>query len=186
MNLNIASQHQGLIAWSALAGPVNPGIDIRQHNGFSFTFNVDSDITADAVFEVRSAPPLPTDNCMGDVANASDIPEVMMCAMPGQIAAPKSQIIIPPELRRVRSARLPFPADQTPLLRYLRSVEILVVSPLLLFSPVPGETNCYQSGEGAAGRSDSRPSCSSSRYGSRTSVRLGKRIRVRSVFSLRS
>jgi hypothetical protein len=95
MNLNIASQHQGLIAWSALAGPVNPGIDIRQHNGFSFTFNVDSDITADAVFEVRSAPPLPTDNCMGDVANASDIPEVMMCAMPGQIAAPKSQIIIP-------------------------------------------------------------------------------------------
>jgi|KBSMisStaDraftv2_1062788.scaffolds.fasta_scaffold2295811_1 hypothetical protein len=95
MNLNIASQHQGLIAWSALAGPVNPGIDIRQHNGFSFTFNVDSDITADAVFEVRSAPPLPTDNCMGDVANASDIPEVMMCAMPGQIAAPKSQIIFP-------------------------------------------------------------------------------------------
>jgi hypothetical protein len=95
MNLNIASQHQGVIAWNAKAAPVNPGIDIRQHNGFSFTFTVDSDITADAVFEVRSAPPLPSDNCMGDVANAKDIPEVLMCAMPGQVAAPKSQIIFP-------------------------------------------------------------------------------------------
>jgi len=95
MNLNIASQHQGVIAWSGLAAPVNPGIDIRQHNGFSFTFTVDSDIAVDAVFEVRSAPPLPADNCMGDVANASDIPEVLMCAMPGQVAAPKSQIIFP-------------------------------------------------------------------------------------------
>lgn len=95
MNLNVAVQHQGIIAWSALAAPVNPGIDIRQYNAFSFTFTVDSDITTEAVFEVRSAPPLPTDNCMGDVANASDIPVVAFCSTNGEIAAPKSQIIFP-------------------------------------------------------------------------------------------
>jgi len=95
MNLNIASQHQGVIAWSAKTPPHNPGIDIRQHNGFSFTFTVDSDIAVEAVFEIRSAPPLPSDNCMGDVANASDIPVVAFCSINGEIAAPKSQIIFP-------------------------------------------------------------------------------------------
>jgi hypothetical protein len=95
MNLNIAAQHQGVIAWSGLAAPVNPEIDIRHHNGFSFTFTVDSDIAVEAVFEVRSMPPLSTDNCKGDVANASDIPQVMMCAMPGEVAAPKSLIKFP-------------------------------------------------------------------------------------------
>lgn len=94
MNINYASQHQGIIAWTALAGPVNPAVDIRHHVGFSFTFTIDSDITADALFEVRAMPPLPSDNCVGDVANAWDIPEVLMCDFWGT-PLPKSQILFP-------------------------------------------------------------------------------------------
>jgi hypothetical protein len=93
MNVNTATQHQGLIAWTALASPVNPAIDIRHHVNFGFTFLVDSDITADAVFEVRAMPPLPTDNCVGDVANAWDIPEVPVCV--NAVGGPKSTITIP-------------------------------------------------------------------------------------------
>jgi hypothetical protein len=95
MNLNTASQHNGAIAWSGLAAPVNPAVDIRQHNNFSFSFLVDSDIAVEAVFEVRSMPPLASDPCVGDIANANDIPEVMICAMPGQVGAAKSQIKFP-------------------------------------------------------------------------------------------
>ena len=49
MNVNYASQHQGVIAWSGLASPVNNAVDIRHHVGFSFTFHVDTDITVDAI-----------------------------------------------------------------------------------------------------------------------------------------
>jgi hypothetical protein len=93
MNINTANQHQGILAWTALAGPVNRAIDIRRHVHFGFTFQVDTDITADAVFEVRAMPPLPPDNCEGDVANAWDVPEVPNCS--GAIGGPKSTITIP-------------------------------------------------------------------------------------------
>jgi hypothetical protein len=95
MNLNTAAQHNGVIAWSGLAAPVNVDVDIRQHNSFSYTFLVDSDITADALFEFKSAPPDPTDNCVADTTKYAEIPELVMCSMNGEIASPTSQIIFP-------------------------------------------------------------------------------------------
>jgi hypothetical protein len=70
-------------------------VDIRHHVRFGYTFHVDNDIVAEAVFEVRSMPPLPSDNCVGDIANASDIPVLVNCSMNGEVAAPKSLISFP-------------------------------------------------------------------------------------------
>jgi hypothetical protein len=53
MNINVATQNQGVIAWRAItAANLNPAIDIRQHNNFGFTFNVTADIAVEAIFEV--------------------------------------------------------------------------------------------------------------------------------------
>ena len=94
MNLNYASQHQGVIAWTALAGPVNQPIDIRHHVGFSFTFHVDTDIAVDAIFEFQAAPASAADPCVPDVFH--DIQEVLTCMAPmQQVPSSKTEITIP-------------------------------------------------------------------------------------------
>ena len=97
MNLHTSAQHQGFVAWTSLASPVNPAIDLRHHANFSFTFRVDTDILVDAVFNIRSNGPDPANPCnVGPVGEYSDIPEVVTCAGPwGVTPDTKSQVIIP-------------------------------------------------------------------------------------------
>jgi len=93
MNLNTASQHQGLVAWRAItAVNLNPAIDIRRHVNFSFTFHVVADIVADAVFEFASAPPDPANPC-APLLPQTKVKEVPNCV--GGIATDDAQIVIP-------------------------------------------------------------------------------------------
>ena len=94
MNVNYASQHQGIIAWSGLASPVNNAVDIRHHVGFSFTFHVDTDIVADAIFEFRAAPADVANPCIPGIFH--DIEETLTCVAPaGQLPGPKTELTIP-------------------------------------------------------------------------------------------
>jgi hypothetical protein len=94
MNLNPALQHHGFIVWTALAVPSNPAIDLRHHAGFGFTFKVDTDITTDAVFEIRAAPPDAANPCVPGIFH--DIAETLICSAPGTVVpAAKSQVVIP-------------------------------------------------------------------------------------------
>lgn len=94
MNINVASQHQGVIAWTALVAPSNPPVDIRHHNHFGFTFKVDTDIAVDARFEVVAAPPDAADHCIPGVFHP--VEEVITCVAPwGTVPGPKSEVIIP-------------------------------------------------------------------------------------------
>ena len=91
MNLNVASQNNGLMAFSAAAA-ASPPIDIRRHVHFAFTFRVIAAIAADAVFEVEAAPPSDADPCLpGTFVN---VPEVLSCTGVGTPAA-DSKIAIP-------------------------------------------------------------------------------------------
>ncbi len=95
MNINVATQNQGLLAWRAVtAVPLNPGIDIRRHNNFAFTFHVTADIVADAIFEFAAAPPSAVDSCLpGTFAN---IAEVLSCtASWGKVPATETKVTIP-------------------------------------------------------------------------------------------
>jgi len=78
MNLNVASQNQGVIAWTGTAA--RP-IDIRQHNNFSFTFETTADLAADASFKVQAAPPSDADPCVP--GTFADVPETLTCAQFG-------------------------------------------------------------------------------------------------------
>ena len=65
MNINVASQNQGVLAWRAVAASnVNPPIDIRHHVHFGITFQAIDDVTVDAVFEVTAAPASDADPCV--------------------------------------------------------------------------------------------------------------------------
>lgn len=92
MNLNVASQNQGIVAWSAAV--TNAPIDIRKHVNFGFTFHVKADITADALFEVVAAPASDVDPCVP--GQQYPIEEVLTCtASWGVVPNAKSQILIP-------------------------------------------------------------------------------------------
>lgn len=95
MNINVATQNQGVIAWRAItAANLNPAIDIRQHNNFGFTFNVTADIAVEAIFEVVAAPPDAANPCIPGTQHP--VEEVITCAGPwGVTPNPKSQIHIP-------------------------------------------------------------------------------------------
>ncbi len=92
MNINTASQHQGVLAYSGVAAAYNGAVDIRHHVHFSFTFNVIADIGADTHFEIQAAP--------ADVANPCNpgvfvpIEEVVICDWT-RVPAAKSEVIIP-------------------------------------------------------------------------------------------
>jgi len=77
--MNTAVQHHGIVAWRAItAVNLNPPIDLRRHNGFSFTFNVMDDIDVDAVFEFAAAPPDPANMC-APLLPQYKVQEVLTC-----------------------------------------------------------------------------------------------------------
>ena len=92
MNLNVASQNNGIIAWtSAIA---NPPVDIRHHVNFGFTFHATSDIAVDAIFEIVAAPPDAVDPCLPGAQHP--VEEVLTCHAPwGTVPNAKSQLTIP-------------------------------------------------------------------------------------------
>ena len=88
MNLNGASQNQGVIAWSGTAAVP---IDIRKHNSFSFTFKTTADLAADATFKVQAAPPSDADPCLP--GTFVDVPETLLCYDAGPPAATTGFVI---------------------------------------------------------------------------------------------
>jgi hypothetical protein len=94
MNINVAAQNQGVIAWRATtASNLNPAIDIRHHVHFGFTFHVTADITTDAVFEFASAPPDPANPC-APLLPQTKVKEVPTCAG-GAVADADASLTIP-------------------------------------------------------------------------------------------
>lgn len=94
MNINVASQNQGVVAWTGLGAPNNPAIDIRHHVHFGFTFQVDTDIAADAVFEVQAAAPSDADPCAP--GQFDPVEETITCMAPwGTVPSPQSKVTIP-------------------------------------------------------------------------------------------
>ena len=92
MNINVASQNQGVVAWTSAVS--NLPVDVRQHNNFGFTFQVTSDITTDAVFEIVAAPPDAANPCIPGTQHP--IQEVLICSASwGIVPSDKSQITIP-------------------------------------------------------------------------------------------
>jgi hypothetical protein len=94
MNLNTASQNNGILAWRAItASNLQPAIDIRRHVNYSFTFEVIDDITVDAVFEFGAAPPSDADPCLPGVW--FPIMEVFTCSASWGLVPARAQVIIP-------------------------------------------------------------------------------------------
>jgi hypothetical protein len=95
MNLNVAAQNQGVLAWRAItAQNLNPPVDIRHHVHFGFTFHVTADILAEAIFEVVAAPASDADPCLPGAQHP--VEEVLTCRAPwGTVPNTKSQIHIP-------------------------------------------------------------------------------------------
>ena len=96
MNLNTASQNQGVVAWRAItAVNLQPPIDIRRHVNFAFTFHVVADIVADAVFEFASAPPDPANPCV-PLLPQTKVKETITCSAPwGVVATNDASLTIP-------------------------------------------------------------------------------------------
>jgi hypothetical protein len=96
MNLNTASQNQGVVAWRAItAVNLNPPIDVRRHNHFAFTFHVVADILVDAVFEFASAPPDPADPCI-PLLPQTKVKETITCSASwGAVATDDASLTIP-------------------------------------------------------------------------------------------
>jgi hypothetical protein len=113
MNINVANQYNGVLAWQAItAVNLNPPIDLRHHNNFGFTFNVTSDIAADAIFEFQAAPPSAADPCVPDVFY--DIAEILSCvASWGAMPASKTEVTIPAGTKKgsICTATLPCKPD---------------------------------------------------------------------------
>ena len=92
MNINVATQNSGLVAYSGAVAAISPPIDIRQHNNFGFTFQVAAAIAANAVFEVQAAPPSGPNPCLP--GTFVPVPEVPNCTGEG-VPAANSRITIP-------------------------------------------------------------------------------------------
>jgi hypothetical protein len=113
MNINTATQNNGLIAWRAItAANLNPPIDVRRHVHFSFTFHVVADIVADAVFEFVAAPASDADPCLP--GQQHPVTEVLSCvASWGVMPAGETQVTIPAGVKAgsVCTATLPCKPD---------------------------------------------------------------------------
>lgn len=96
MNINVAAQNQGVLAWRAITETnLSPAIDLRHHVNFGFTFHVIADITADAVFEFASAPPDPANPC-APLLPQTKVKEVLTCIAPwGTVATDDASLTIP-------------------------------------------------------------------------------------------
>jgi hypothetical protein len=93
MNINVASQNNGVLAFAGAAA-ASPPIDIRQHNNYAFTFHVKTDIAVEAVFKVQAAPPSAADHCVP--GPFVEVPEVLTCMSDwGAVGAAQSTIHIP-------------------------------------------------------------------------------------------
>jgi len=109
MNLNGASQHQGIVAWSGTAAAP---IDIRRHVHYSFTFEVTADLVADAVFNVQSAPPSEADPCLP--GPFVPVAEVLTCTAGwGVQPLPQATIVLPAGAKKgsICTAALPCKPD---------------------------------------------------------------------------
>jgi hypothetical protein len=95
MQMNTATQHQGIIAWAAAAVVPAPPIDLRRHVGFSFTFHVKAEILVDAVFEFAAAPADPADPCV-PLLPQYKVKEVITCTGPwGVVSTDDASVTIP-------------------------------------------------------------------------------------------
>src|SRR6187431_1850411 len=93
MNINVASQNQGVLGFAGAAA-ASPPVDIRQHNNFGFTFHVKTLIAVEAVFKIQSAPPSDADPCLP--GPFVEVPEVLTCMSNfGAQGAAQSTIHIP-------------------------------------------------------------------------------------------
>ncbi len=95
MNINTATQHQGVLAWRAItAVNLNPAIDLRHHVNFGLTFHITADIVAEAKFEIVAAPPSAADPCVPGPQHP--VEEVITCmAAWGAVPVANSFITIP-------------------------------------------------------------------------------------------
>jgi hypothetical protein len=94
MNINTASQHQGVLAFTGInAAAISPAVDIRHHVNFSFTFQVVADIAVDAIFNIQAAPPSVPDPCLPGAF--VDVPETIICDWMTVQPQPHSHITIP-------------------------------------------------------------------------------------------
>jgi hypothetical protein len=81
MNLNVAIQHPGVLAYTGInAAALTPAIDIRPYINFAYTFKVLVDIAVAAVFEFQAAPPSVGDPCVAGAFVA--VPETPICSDP--------------------------------------------------------------------------------------------------------
>lgn len=111
MNINVASQNQGVLAFAAAAA-ASPPVDIRYHNNFAFTFHILADIAVEAVFEVEAAPPSDPDPCLPGAFH--NVEEVLTCRAPwGTVPAVDSKIHIPVGAKKgsICTATLPCKPD---------------------------------------------------------------------------
>ncbi len=91
MNLNVASQNQGVVAWTGTAA--RP-IDLRHHVNYSFTFQVNAALAADTKWQFESAPPSDADPCAPGAW--SPVKEVVTCMMPwGTVSNDNAEVVIP-------------------------------------------------------------------------------------------
>lgn len=91
MNINVASQNNGLVAWTGAAA--RP-IDLRHHVNFAFTFQVNAALGADTKFQFEWADPDPADNCVPGAW--SPVKEVLTCSAPwGDVADGNAEVVIP-------------------------------------------------------------------------------------------
>lgn len=112
MNINVASQNQGIVAFTGVAvAAVSSPIDLRHHVNFGFTFNILADIGADTKFKVQSAPPSDADPCLP--GNFVDVPEVVTCDWLTRQGAATSEILIPAGTKKgaICSGTLPCKPD---------------------------------------------------------------------------
>jgi hypothetical protein len=129
MNINVASQNNGILAFSGAAA-ASPAIDIRQHVNFGFTFHVKAAVVADAIFKVQAAPPSGADPCLP--GTFVEVPEVPICngtAVPAAL----SQITIPANtpIGAICTATLPCKPDAfikvLPVSGTTGSIDVVVV-----------------------------------------------------------
>jgi hypothetical protein len=92
MNINVATQNQGRVAWTGGATPVATAIDVRNHINFAFSFEVITDITTNAVFSIQAAPPSAGNPCLP--GTFVPIPEISICGIPA-VPGPAATLTIP-------------------------------------------------------------------------------------------
>lgn len=92
MNLNVASQNNGVVAHAAAIVAEAP-VDIRHHVNFGFTFQVVADIAVAAVFEIEAAPPDAVDTCIPGPWH--DVAEVLSCDWRTTAPLSISQVTVP-------------------------------------------------------------------------------------------